>query len=114
MISSKTLIAGRILFVGAHCDDIEIGCGGTAAKFAASGNQMAFAIATRDRDVMKAERRRAEAVKAATLLGLSETTETLFFGPFVDGELKQEDNKLREWLKLVCNKFNPDKGGGPS
>ncbi len=43
---NETLISGRILFVGAHCDDIEIGCGGTAAKYSEKGKQIAFAIAT--------------------------------------------------------------------
>lgn len=86
---SETLIAGRILFVGAHCDDIEIGCGGTAAKFAASGHPIAFAIATPDRGGAKEEERRTEATNAAAQLGLSEANGTLFFGSFPDGDLRR-------------------------
>jgi LmbE family N-acetylglucosaminyl deacetylase len=42
----KSLVFGRVLFIGAHCDDIEIGCGGTAATFARKKKPVAFAIAT--------------------------------------------------------------------
>jgi LmbE family N-acetylglucosaminyl deacetylase len=104
----KTLIAGRILFIGAHCDDIEIGCGGTAAKFAATRHSIAFAIATRVTDDTKAETRRNEAVKSAALLGLSQDSKNLFFGSILDGELNQKQKELREWLKMLSITFQPD------
>ena len=44
-MSTTDLIGRRILFLGAHADDIEIGCGGTAAKYAAAGRAIAFAQA---------------------------------------------------------------------
>jgi len=105
VISSETLIAGRVLFIGAHCDDIEIGCGGTAAKCTARGDTIAFAIATRgNNDAI----RKTEAVKAAALLGLSERKKDLFFGSFLDGELNRKDTELRAWLKEVSKQFKPD------
>src|SRR5208283_1917387 len=36
----------NVLFVGAHPDDIEIFCGGTAARYAAEGHKLFFCIAT--------------------------------------------------------------------
>ncbi|MBR3124723.1 MAG: PIG-L family deacetylase [Mogibacterium sp.] len=36
----------RYLFIGPHPDDIEIGCGATAAKLAAAGSQVTFLIVT--------------------------------------------------------------------
>jgi LmbE family N-acetylglucosaminyl deacetylase len=36
----------RVLFVGAHPDDIETFCGGTAARYAAEGHQLWFCVAT--------------------------------------------------------------------
>jgi len=36
----------NILFVGAHPDDIEIYCGGTAARYAAEGHKLFFCVAT--------------------------------------------------------------------
>lgn len=104
---SETLILGRILFVGAHCDDIEIGCGGTAAKYAASGHPIAFAVATFDNDAKVAEVRKAEAIKAAKLIGVSIETENLFFGGFTE-ELSKRQAEVRKWLKEVSAKFKPD------
>lgn len=35
---------GRVLFIGPHPDDIEIGCGATAARFAAEGKQVCYLV----------------------------------------------------------------------
>ena len=102
-----SLISGRILFVGAHCDDIEIGCAGTAAKFQRNGNPIAFAIATPEPTGKKERTRRDEAARAAAMLDLSEAGRTLFFGSFPDQELNQREKEIREWLKTVSKEFNP-------
>jgi LmbE family N-acetylglucosaminyl deacetylase len=109
MPSIEEIIAGRILFIGAHCDDIEIGCGGTAAKFAVNGFPIAFATATPRCDGGAiSEIRKGEATKAAVLLGLSVDNGNLFFGNLPDGGLHQDTTGLREWLKLVSAQFRPD------
>ncbi|MEK4028986.1 MULTISPECIES: bacillithiol biosynthesis deacetylase BshB1 [Bacillaceae] len=67
-------IKADILAFGAHADDIEIGMGGTAAKYAAAGKTVVFC------DLTKAElssngtvaSRAEEANKAAALLGVRE------------------------------------------
>ncbi|MFK2824194.1 bacillithiol biosynthesis deacetylase BshB1 [Bacillus sp. B190/17] len=67
-------IKADILAFGAHADDIEIGMGGTAAKYAAAGQTIVFC------DLTKAElssngtvaSRTEEAQKAADLLGVQE------------------------------------------
>ena len=72
----------RFLFIGPHPDDIEIGCGATAAKLAAAGRSVTFLILTDGRygdglsggvkgDAL-AELRRQEAVSAAAHLGVSD------------------------------------------
>jgi LmbE family N-acetylglucosaminyl deacetylase len=105
---NETAFAEKILFVGAHPDDIEIGCGGTAAKLVASGNVIAFAIATRDSDEAMAEKRKDEARRSAKLLRLSETTRTLFFGDLPDTQLNLRHGDLRQWLKTINKQFEPD------
>jgi LmbE family N-acetylglucosaminyl deacetylase len=109
MASIEEIIAGRILFIGAHCDDIEIGCGGTAAKFKANGFPVAFATATPrcDGDAI-CETRKNEATKAAALLDLSVDKGNLFFGNLPDGGLHQDTTKVREWLKSVSTQFQPN------
>ncbi|GLY09779.1 bacillithiol biosynthesis deacetylase BshB1 [Pseudobacillus badius] len=67
-------VKADILAFGAHADDIEIGMGGTAAKYAAAGKKVIFC------DLTKAElssngtvaSRLAEAKEAASLLGVYE------------------------------------------
>ena len=105
---TNRVITGKVLFIGAHPDDIEIGCGGTAAKYDALGHQIAFAIASRSVDPAKARKRKAEAIKAARMLGLSEEAENLFFGDLPDGQLDQKQNDLRDWLKRILARFEPE------
>jgi LmbE family N-acetylglucosaminyl deacetylase len=105
---TQSLVAGRILFIGAHCDDIEIGCGGTAAKFAQAGNAVAFAIATPENEVAEQAKRRVEAANAAAVLGLTEANGRLFFGSFPDGELDQRYKEMRQWMKNILQTFRPE------
>lgn len=107
MIPSQ-IITGKILFLGAHPDDIEIGCGGTAAKCVERGHSIAFAIASRENNHETAQKRETEAKKAAKLLGLSEKAGNLFFGNLPDTQLDQKHTELREWLKKVSKRFNPN------
>lgn len=66
----------NVLFIGCHPDDIEIACGGTAAKCAKRGDTISFVVATDGRmgsfglppDEI-AEVRRREAEEAASLVG---------------------------------------------
>jgi len=43
---SETGEAMNVLFVGAHPDDIEVFCGGTAARYAQEGHRLFFCVAT--------------------------------------------------------------------
>ena len=80
----------RVLCIGAHPDDCEIGFGGTAAKFAAAGHAVKFVSMTdgsaghfrHSREALATIRCR-EAVEAARRLGIA-TVEVL---PNRDGEL---------------------------
>lgn len=101
-------LSGKILFVGAHCDDIEIGCGGTAAKCVEAGCDVGFAIATFDLKQKWVNVRKNEAIKSASLVGVSLKEKNLFFGRFVPGDLTREEQKVRVWLKCVADKFKPD------
>ena len=85
----------RALAIGAHPDDIEFGCGGTLAKWAAAGTDVHFLILTdgskgtwnADDDVDELVATRiTEARAAATMLAAA----TVHFGGFVDGELESD------------------------
>lgn len=104
---SGQIITGRVLFVGAHPDDIEIGCGGTAAKCVKEGREIAFAIATGGKDHSTALVRENEARKAAKMLGLSESAGNLFLGHFPDTRLTERQDEVRTWLSGVSKAFRP-------
>src|ERR1044071_1227174 len=108
MATGEELIVGNILFIGAHPDDIEIGCGGTAAKYANRGHDVAFAVATREADETKGAKRTKQAIKAAELLGLCEAKATLHFGNLADGSLIHNHKALRDWLKVLSKLFEPN------
>lgn len=63
----------RVLAIGAHPDDLELSCAGTLARFVQAGSAVVMAVACRgDRGgegTSLAERRRAESVRAAEVLG---------------------------------------------
>ena len=63
-----------ILAIGAHPDDVELGCGGTLAKHVAAGHRVAILDLTRGEMGTRgtAELRDAEAQEAARVLGVTQ------------------------------------------
>ena len=59
-----------ILAIGAHPDDIEIGCGGTIKKHVCMGDDVYYAIATNGEKGGDKKERIAEAKKASQLMGI--------------------------------------------
>lgn len=94
-----------ILAIGAHPDDVELGCGGTISKLVAEGKVVAVLDLTRGELGTRgsAETRRQEAEKGAKILGVS-TRENL---DLPDGFLEN----IKEYqLKIVAaiRKYQPD------
>jgi LmbE family N-acetylglucosaminyl deacetylase len=100
------------LAVGAHPDDIEFGCGGTLAKWAAGGCRIHHLVLTdgskgtwdpsADIDELK-RLRRAEQLEAARLVGGGDVT----FLDRVDGEL-DSDTETRRAVCGVIRRVRPD------
>jgi len=88
----------RLLCLGAHCDDIEIGCGGTILKLATAGRKIEVYWIVFSSDVG----RRQEALKSAdaflsdvitkkvTVLGLRDG-----FFPYIGADLKERFEQLK-------------------
>lgn len=113
----------NVIVFGAHPDDCEYYCGGTAAKFAAAGHRVKFVSLTNGdagHHRLKGEelitRRRAEAEEAARRLGIT-ATEVL---DHHDGQLQptleareQVIHRIREWEADIVlthrpNDYHPD------
>jgi LmbE family N-acetylglucosaminyl deacetylase len=108
-VSDALAVPGTALAIGAHPDDIEFGCGGTLARWAAAGTDVQLLILT---DGSKGTwdaaedlaglvaRRQDEARAAAKVLGAG----TVHFLGFVDGELasgERERARVCEVLREV-------------
>jgi bacillithiol biosynthesis deacetylase BshB1 len=97
-----TRIKLDVLAIGAHPDDVELGCGGTLAALAAAGHQVGILHLTRGEAGTRGtpEAREAEARSAAAALGAA-AVDFLNCG---DGRLRSGDDeedaliaKLRQW-----------------
>lgn len=101
------------LFVGPHPDDIEIGAGATIAKLAKENKRITFLICTDGRygddflDGIKGDElaalRKAEAIKSAALLGVSDVR----FLDLKDGACYTQD-ELYEGIAGVVSDVKPD------
>ena len=62
----------RILAIGAHPDDIELGCGGTLRKHVLNNDEVYYIIASLGEKSGDKDKRRAETMAAAELMGVSD------------------------------------------
>src|SRR3989304_1972751 len=62
----------KILAVGAHPDDIELGCGGTIRKHILNGDEVTCIIAAGGEKSGDKEKRKSEALMAAKLIGIKD------------------------------------------
>jgi LmbE family N-acetylglucosaminyl deacetylase len=83
----------NVLAIGAHPDDIELGCGATLAAHAARGDSIALLVMTPGEHGPQAARPRvSEQEEAARILGAQ-----LYWGPFQDGAVPDG----REAVELI-------------
>jgi len=94
-----------ILAIGAHPDDVELGCGGTIAKEIANGKTVGIIDLTRGELGTRgtAQTRKEEAAEAAKILGVS-VRENL---GFADGFFVNDKTHQLEVIKMI-RKYQPD------
>ena len=94
----------EILCVGAHSDDIEIGCGGTLLKWLNTKK-----ISKVNWIIFSAEgERKEEAKKSAKLIVPSKIDLNIYFGGFRDSFFPFEGSKIKEYYLSIKKKINPD------
>ncbi|HEV3022062.1 MAG TPA: PIG-L family deacetylase [Pirellulales bacterium] len=92
---------GRILAVGAHPDDIELGCGGTLCRYRQRGSDIAFCVLTCGERGGDFEDRSMEARTAARLVGAE-----LTFGDLPDTQVSEGQPTI-EIVEGVIERFRP-------
>lgn len=93
----------NILAIGAHPDDIEIGCGGTLTKYAASGHKVHLLVLSDGSFGGEADVRRQEQLKAMNIMG----AKNVFWGGLMDTEIVNNRELI---LKMddIIHKVRPD------
>jgi LmbE family N-acetylglucosaminyl deacetylase len=93
-----------ILCIGAHCDDIELGCGGTLIELQQVGGDLTihWAILTGN-----ATRQR-EAAAGLKRLVKPGCRGDLAFGAFPDAHLPMHYSKLKDHFSALQSRFRPD------
>jgi LmbE family N-acetylglucosaminyl deacetylase len=96
--------ANRILVIGAHPDDIEIGCGGTLAKMHDAGFILRGLILTRGEQGGNPAVRARYSRESAWMIGLNQLKIT----GFQDTRLYKEPEQVQTVLETVIGEFRPD------
>ena len=92
-----------ILAVGAHPDDVELGCAGTLALHKLSGDKVYLLVLTRGEASGNAEVRERECRRAAEILGV----DCLFFGGLEDTEV-HDGRETIDAIEKIIDKVKPD------
>ena len=94
----------RILCLGAHCDDIEIGCGGTIVKLATARPDMEVRWVVFSSD----EQRKSEATQSASRLLENVGSREVIIHDFQDGFLPYFGRDVKHRFEELKNRFSPD------
>jgi LmbE family N-acetylglucosaminyl deacetylase len=92
-----------ILAVGAHPDDIELGCGGTLCESLAAGKKIVAVFLTKGEQSGNGEARSSESRDALGVLGVND----VHFGDFPDAEIPSS-HKAIDFLEEYSTKYKPD------
>lgn len=94
----------RVLCFGAHCDDIEIGCGGTILRLLRDLKDVRIFWVVLSSGACRAEEARTSA--SEFLRGASETTVEV--NDFRNGFFPYYGKDLKEYIEVLKGKFQPD------
>jgi LmbE family N-acetylglucosaminyl deacetylase len=92
----------RVLCIGAHSDDIEIGCGGTVLRFVQAGAKVHWAVFSGD------DARAAEATRSARIFLGQNGSPNLTLHNFRDGFFPTAFAEIKEACEELARTFKPD------
>lgn len=94
----------KILCLGAHCDDIEIGAGGTLLKLfnEYETEQVTWIVFT------STETRKTEAINSAEMFLSSVSNKKIIVNTFHDGFLPFQGIEIKQYFEQIKNEISPD------
>lgn len=94
----------NVLAVGAHPDDIEIGCGGTLIKYARKGHNVFLLLITKGEKGGDIETRHAEQLTAAEIVGVKD----IYWGDYQDTGLLHKGREIIQTVENHIKIVKPD------
>ena len=94
----------NILAIGAHPDDIELGCGGLLIKAARQGHEVCMYTLTRGAASGDPKQRTKELMQSAKFIGAKK----LWIDNFEDTKLNASSSELINHIEFFINKADPD------
>jgi len=97
----------RTLVLAPHCDDGELGCGGTMVRLIEEGTELFHAVFSLAEKVGKEDiKRKPEFIKAAEALGIPE--KNLIFYEYPVRYFPEHSSEIRDTMFLLNQKLKPD------
>ncbi len=93
-----------VLFIGAHSDDIEIGCGGTVLSLLEGEQDVSVLWVV----LSGRQKRRREAEEGCARFLSKASTKAIKFGSFTDGFFPSEKAAIKGFFESELKAFNPD------
>ncbi|HEY2548896.1 MAG TPA: PIG-L deacetylase family protein [Candidatus Acidoferrum sp.] len=94
----------RVLCLGAHCDDIEIGCGGTLLRLQKQNPRLEFYWVV----FSSTPKRKREAAKSAQLFLSSAGASRVVIKKFRDSYFPSQSSRIKDSFELLQKSFAPD------
>lgn len=95
----------RVMFIGAHPDDIELGAGGTLIKHIREGDEIFYVVLTKGERGGNPKEREKELLEVINYLGIRNYK--IF--DFPDTLLNTKFNEIKDELEKLINEFKPDR-----
>jgi LmbE family N-acetylglucosaminyl deacetylase len=102
--SDRIHSTGKILCLGAHADDIEIGCGGTVLRWLEEHPNQEFYWVV----LSSSRERKKEALKGADLFLQGARRKTVLVEKFRDGFFPFSGTEVKEYFEDLKKRFSPD------
>jgi LmbE family N-acetylglucosaminyl deacetylase len=102
--SNRTKSPRKVLCLGAHCDDIEIGCGGTILRWLEehAGLEVYWVVLSSNKE------RKKEANKCAGLFLEGARQPKVFIESFRDGFFPYQGAEIKEYFEALKKRVSPD------
>lgn len=94
----------RILAIGAHPDDIEVGCAGTLLKYTDYGHDVFMLVMTCGERGGESQVRKNEQIRSAEILKVKD----LIWGGYRDTQISPQMNQIVYDIEILLKKIKPD------